>query len=79
MNLPSQTVMIERYKGYLIHGTARVMPDSPEWRSEGTVFVQRGQGSVIQIQHLEGAIFEDRQLAEAHGLALCMKWIDKRS
>jgi hypothetical protein len=79
MNLPSQTVMIERYKGYLIHGTARAMPDSPEWRSEGTVFVQRGQGSVIQIQHLEGAIFEDRQLAEAHGLALCMKWIDKRS
>jgi hypothetical protein len=42
------------------------MPDSPEWRSEGKVFVQRGQGSVVQIQHLEGIIFEDRQLAEAH-------------
>ena len=79
MNLPSQTVMIERYKGYLIHGTARAMPDSPEWRSEGTVCVQRGQESVIQIQHLEGAIFEDRQLAVAHGVALCRKWIDKRS
>jgi hypothetical protein len=38
MYLPSYIVMIERYKDYLIHGTARVMPDSPEWRSEGTVF-----------------------------------------
>jgi hypothetical protein len=79
MNLPSHTVMMERYKGYLIDGRARAMPDSPEWRSEGTVFLQRGQGSVVQIQHLEGSIFEDRQLAEAHGLALCRKWIDKRS
>jgi hypothetical protein len=35
--------------------------------------------AVVQIQHFEGAIFEDRQLAEAHGVALCRKWIDKRS
>ena len=78
-NLPSKTVMIERYKGYRIHGAARAMPDSAEWCSEGTVFVERGGGSVVQIQHLEGSIFDFRQLAEAHGLALCKKWIDKRS
>jgi hypothetical protein len=70
--------MIERYKGYLIHGTARIMPDSSEWRSEGTIFVENGQRSVVPI-HFEGAIFKDRQLAEAHGLALCRKSIDKRS
>jgi hypothetical protein len=56
------------------------MPDSAEWRSEGTVFVERGGGLVVfHIQHLEGSIFENRQLAEAHGLALGRKWIDKRS
>lgn len=79
MNLPSKKFMIERYKGYRIHGTARAMPDSAEWRSEGMVFEKRGGGSVVWIQHLEGSIFELRQLAEVHGLALCRKWIDKRS
>jgi hypothetical protein len=71
--------MIESYKGYRIHGTARAMPDSPAWRSEGTIFVERGQGSVIQIQHFQGSIFKDKQVAEAHGLVLCRKWIDERS
>jgi hypothetical protein len=71
--------MIEKYKGYRIHGTARAMPDSSEWRSEGTIFGERGQGSVAQVQYFESAIFKDKQLAEADGLALYKKWIDKRS
>jgi hypothetical protein len=54
------------------------MPDSLKWRSEGTIFVERGR-SVVQIQHFEGSIFEDKQVAEAHGLVLCRKWIDERS
>ena len=54
------------------------MPDSPEWRSEGTVFAHNRLGSVVMIKYLEGAIFGSKQLAEAHGVVLCKKWIDDK-
>jgi len=46
------------------------------WRSSGSVFTDSPQGS-IHIKRLEGVIFESQQAAEAHGLELCKKWIDK--
>jgi hypothetical protein len=67
------------YKGYLIRGKAvRVHPKSPEWwRSQGSVFTARAEGS-IQLKRLdEGFIFESKKIAEAHGLELCKKWVDQ--
>jgi hypothetical protein len=67
------------YKGYLIRGKAvRVHPKSPEWwRSQGSVFTGRAEGS-IQLKRLdEGFIFESKKIAEAHGLELCKKWVDQ--
>ena len=52
------------------------MRRSQNWRSEGVVFGRNQLGTFLMIQHLDGAIFEKRQLAEAHGLELCKKWID---
>jgi len=79
MNFPSQTVMIERYKRYLIHGTARVScrthPNGVQ-RARSSYREDKGQLSNPTFRR---RIFEDRQLTEAHGLALCRKWIDKRS
>jgi len=62
--------MIERYKGYLIQGTAL-----PCRRSEGTVFERTRQGSIVLGEHIDGAIFENKQAAEDHGLEL-MQGID---
>jgi hypothetical protein len=65
------------YKGYLIRGMAvRVHPNSPDWRSQGDVFVNSSEGS-IHIKHLEGVIFESKEAAEAHGLELCKEWLDE--
>jgi hypothetical protein len=63
--------MIERYKGYLIQGTALRCR-----RSEGTVFERTRQGSIVLGgAHIDGAIFENKQAAEDHGLEL-MQGID---
>ena len=69
--------MIEEYKGYLISGKALVIHrNSPDWRSQGNVFTKTREGSLL-VKRIEGSIFEAKQLAEAHGLALCKKWIDQ--
>jgi hypothetical protein len=68
-----------QYKGYLILGKAlRVYPNSPDWwRSQGSILTNDEQGS-IHIKHLDvGFIFESKKAAEAHGLELCRKWVDK--
>jgi len=62
----------------LIDGTAHAMPRSQDWRSEGEVFGRDRLGSFLMIQHLEGANFQNRQLAESDGLELCKKWIDEK-
>ena len=67
------------YKGYLIRGKAvRVHPTSSEWwRSQGSVFTGRLEGS-IHLKHLdEGFIFESKKAAQAHGLELSKKWVDE--
>jgi hypothetical protein len=52
------------------------IPPRQWWRSQGSVFTKSPEGSV-HIKHLEGVIFESKQVAEAHGVELCKKWVDE--
>jgi hypothetical protein len=66
------------YKGYLVLGRAQVIhPGSPDWRSQGIVFTNTREGSIM-IQRLDGAVvFKSKCAAEEHGLKLGKKWIDE--
>jgi hypothetical protein len=65
------------YRGYIIGAWAR-----PEFAngstSVGIVYERSQLGSIIQIQRIEGELFESKEQAEQHGLDLCKKWIDKQ-
>jgi len=71
-------IVTMEYKGYLIIGKAQVIhPGSPDWGSQGIVFTNTPQGSIM-IQRLEGAVvFKSKRAAEEHGLKLGKKWIDE--
>ena len=57
-------------------GKARITNAST---SVGIVY-KRGQiGSIIQVQRIEGELFESKEQAEQHGVELCKEWIDKQS
>jgi hypothetical protein len=66
------------YGGYIISAWAR-----PEFTNDSTsvgIVYEQGQfGSIIQVQRIEGELFENKEQAEQHGLELCKKWIDKRN
>jgi hypothetical protein len=67
-----------KYKDYWIFGPAQIVhPNSPAWRSQGTVFEETPQGSIVLIKRLEGAIFESKQAAKDHGLEISKKWVDE--
>jgi hypothetical protein len=69
-----------QYKGYWISGPAEMVhPNSPNWRSQGTVFKETPQGSIVLIKRLEGATFESKEAAKAHGLEISKKWVDENS
>ena len=65
------------YRGYLISAWAR-----PEFTngstSVGIVYKQNQLGSIIQVQRIEGELFENKELAEQHGVKLCTEWIDNQ-
>jgi hypothetical protein len=67
----------EGYKGFHISAWAR-----PEYgkgsTSVGIVYEQGQSGSIIQVQRIEGELFESEEQAEQHGLELCKEWIDKQ-
>ncbi|HJU61011.1 MAG TPA: hypothetical protein VJ864_03125 [Candidatus Binatia bacterium] len=66
------------YKGYLIYGKALAIRSNPQvWRSLGVVCAKTSRGSIIEIRHLEGAVFKTREAAEDDGLELCKNWLDK--
>jgi hypothetical protein len=66
------------YKGYLIYGKALVIhQNSQAWRSLGVVCAKTSRGSIIEIRHLEGTVFETREAAADNGLEVCKKWLDK--
>ena len=33
---------------------------------------------MIQVQRIEGKLFESKEQAEQHGIELCKEWIDKQ-
>ncbi len=66
------------YGGYIISAWAR--PEfSNGYTSIGIVY-ERGQlGSLIQVQRIEGELFESKEQADQHGLELCKEWVDKQN
>jgi hypothetical protein len=66
------------YGGYIISAWAR--PESTNGSTSVGMVYEHGQsGSFIQIQRIEGKLFESKELAEEHGLELCKEWIDKQT
>ena len=65
------------YRGYLISAWAR-----PEFAngftSVGIVYKRGRLGSIIQVQRIEGELFETKEQAERHGVELCKEWTDKQ-
>jgi hypothetical protein len=65
------------YRGYIISAWAR--PESTDGStSVGIVYERRQFGSIIQVQRIEGELFETKEQAEQHGVELCKEWIDKQ-
>ena len=66
------------YRGYLISAWAR-----PEFAngftSVGIVYKRGRLGSIIQVQRIEGELFETKEQAEQHGVELCKEWTDKQN
>ena len=73
--IPSLTFY--EYSGFVIGAWAR--PESAKGStSVGVVFKRDKFGSMIQVQRIEGKLFENKEQAEKHGVELCKDWIDKR-
>jgi len=76
--MPQQWGM-ERYKGFLISGSAvPTFATRFDWYSQGIILRPRRLGSIVEIKRIEGAIFDSKEAAEEDGFRLCKDWIDKR-
>jgi hypothetical protein len=65
------------YRGYIITAWAR--PEFPNGSTSVGIVYKGGQlGSVIQVQRIEGKLFESKEQAEEHGVDLCKEWIDEQ-
>jgi len=65
------------YRDYIISAWAR--PESTNSYTSVGIVYERGQfESVIQVQRIEGELFETKAQTEQHGIELCKEWIDKR-
>ena len=70
---------IERYKGFLIDGSAvPTFATGFDWYAQGTILRPGRLGSIVEIKRIQGPIFNSKEAAEEHGLQLCKDWIDKR-
>jgi hypothetical protein len=66
------------YRGYMISAWAR--PElTNRSTSVGIVCKWDKLGSIIQVKRIVGELFESKEQAEQHGLALCKEWIDNLS
>jgi hypothetical protein len=63
------------YRSYIIGAWARPEPADT---SVGIVYNRDQPGSIIQVQRIEGKLFESKEQAEQHGIELCKEWIDKQ-
>jgi hypothetical protein len=70
-------LIAHEYRGYIIGAWAR-----PEFgkgfTSVGIVYERTELGSIIQVQRIEGELFQSKEQAERYGLNLCKEWIDKQ-
>jgi hypothetical protein len=66
------------YRGYIISAWAR--PESANgFTSVGIVHERDEFEFMIQVQRIEGELFETKEQAERHGLGLCKEWVDKQN
>jgi hypothetical protein len=72
------TITVYEYEGYLIAGWARPEVVTNGFTSVGIVYKRELNGGIIQVQRIEGELFDTKQQAEQHGVALCKEWIDKQ-
>lgn len=71
--IPSLTTY--EYKGYFIGAWAR--PELTNGSTSVGIVYERGQlGLIIQLQRIEGELFESKEQAERHGVGLCKEWVD---
>jgi hypothetical protein len=65
------------YRGYIISAWAR--PEFTNGFTSVGIVCERGPlGSIIQVQRIEGELFETKEQTEQHGIELCKEWIDKQ-
>ena len=65
------------YRGYIISAWAR--PESTNAFTSVGIVYERGEfGSIIQVQRIEGELFETKEQAEQRGVELCKEWVDKQ-
>ena len=65
------------YRGYIISAWAR--PESTNGYTSVGIVYDRGQfGKIIQVQRIEGELFDTKEQAEQHGVGLCKEWIAKQ-
>jgi hypothetical protein len=65
------------YRGYIIGTWAR--PEFTNGLTSIGVVYKRGEvGSIIQVQRIEGELFESKEQAEQHGVELCKEWVDRQ-
>jgi hypothetical protein len=69
----------ERYKGYLISGSAvPTFATGFDWYSQGTILRPGRFSSIVEVRRIKGAIFDNKEAAEEDGFRLCKAWIDNR-
>jgi hypothetical protein len=70
---------MERYKGFLISGSAvPKFATGFDWYSQGIILRQGRLSSVVEVERINGPIFHSKEAAEEHGFKLCRDRIDKR-
>jgi hypothetical protein len=70
---------LERYKGFLIEGSAvPTFATGFDWYSQGIILRPGRFSSIIEVKRIEGPIFNSKEAAEEHGQKLCKEWIDTR-
>src|SRR5262249_19295544 len=59
---------MERYKGFLIAGSAvPKFATGFDWNSQGTILCPGRSGSTVEIKRIEGPIVNSKDAAEEHG------------
>ena len=75
VHIPALTAY--EYRGYIVTTWAR--PEFPHGStSVGIVYKGEQLESIVQVQRIEGSLFESEEQAEEHGVELCTEWIDKQ-